>query len=297
MSSQHVDADCVVIKPGLLIGKAEFGSPGGEPVFYFHGWPGARLEAALGHQAAIDSNLRLIALERPGIGLSSPQPGLRLVDWPDVVEAAADALTLDHYSVLGISGGGPYALACAFRAAPRLRAVGVCCGAPPLCEYVTNRELPAIFRLLMAIERTLPVLLLPGFAVFRAAVGLCPPAVLVRLGDLLLSPNESESLQRKGRSQLMLENLRASLQQGSDGLIRDARRIYYPWGFQPEEVRWPVEFWHGGRDTVIPVDLIRRYAAELPCGKLHLLPDEGHFSLPFDNAGIILARLRELIDD
>lgn len=285
-----------MIASGLVVGKSEYGSPSGEPLFYFHGWPGARLEAALGHHAAVDSNLRLIALERPGIGMSSPQPEMRLIDWPRIVEAAADALGLDHYAVLGVSAGGPYALACALKAPARLRAVGVCCGAPPLRDYAKKVKLPGIFRLLMTIERTLPVLLPPGFAIFRATVTYCPPAVLVQLGDLLLSPNDSESLQRHGRSQLIMENLRASMQQGSDGLIRDARRIYYPWGFQPNEVAAPIEFWHGGQDTVIPISAMQHYAGKFPRGKLNLLPSEGHFSLPFDRARTILARMRELID-
>jgi pimeloyl-ACP methyl ester carboxylesterase len=92
---------------------------------YFHGWPGARVEGRLGDDAARVSGVRLIAIDRPGMGLSTFQPSRGFVDWPDDVVEVAATLGLDRFAVLGISGGGPYAAACAWKLADRLTSAGI----------------------------------------------------------------------------------------------------------------------------------------------------------------------------
>ena len=92
---------------GRMLRYAEYGPGEGTPLFYFHGYPGAHLKAGCLAQAG----LRLIGVDRPGMGLSSFQAGRRLLDWPDDVAALAQHLHLDHFAVVGVSGGGPYALA------------------------------------------------------------------------------------------------------------------------------------------------------------------------------------------
>jgi ketosteroid isomerase-like protein len=89
------------------------------------GLPGSRIEGRLGDEAATATGVRLIAIDRPGMGLSDFQLRRALVDWPDDVAQVAWALELDRFSVLGISGGGPYAAACAWKLAARLTGAGI----------------------------------------------------------------------------------------------------------------------------------------------------------------------------
>jgi len=103
------------LNDGRLLGYAEFGDPGGTPVMFFHGFPGSRLEGALGHEAAERAAVRMICIDRPGMGLSTFQPGRRMLDWPADVAALADALGIGRFAVGGVSGGGPYAAVCALR--------------------------------------------------------------------------------------------------------------------------------------------------------------------------------------
>ena len=100
---------------GRRLGFAEYGASGGQPLLFFHGTPGARLVAGFAHQSALRLNVRLIAPERPGFGRSDFQAGRRILEWPDDVAALADALGLERFAVAGVSGGAPYALACAWR--------------------------------------------------------------------------------------------------------------------------------------------------------------------------------------
>ena len=91
----------------------QYGDPEGNLVFYFHGWPGSRCEPRLLHSVCAELQLRLVAPDRPGLGLSDFQRGRKLLDWPKDVCELADRFGVFRFTVLGVSGGGPYALACA----------------------------------------------------------------------------------------------------------------------------------------------------------------------------------------
>jgi pimeloyl-ACP methyl ester carboxylesterase len=69
---------------GRVLGYADYGALGGKPLFYFHGWPSLRIEFAglAGDEIAAQLNVRVIAVDRPGIGLSGYQPRHRFTDWP-----------------------------------------------------------------------------------------------------------------------------------------------------------------------------------------------------------------------
>lgn len=99
---------------GRRLGYAEFGDPSGDPVLWFHGAPGGRRQLPLlGRRAAEKLKLRVVLLGRPGSGLSDPHPYDAIADWATDVTHVADALGAERLAVVGLSGGGPYALACA----------------------------------------------------------------------------------------------------------------------------------------------------------------------------------------
>src|ERR671934_2916699 len=133
LPSVNDDADRTIrLRDGRRLGYAEWGDPGGRPLLYFHGWPGSRVEGRLGDEAARAQGVRLIALDRPGMGLSDYQPRRALVDWPVDVSQVTAALGLDRFAVLGISGGGPYAAACAWKLSEQLAGAGIVSGLAPV---------------------------------------------------------------------------------------------------------------------------------------------------------------------
>jgi pimeloyl-ACP methyl ester carboxylesterase len=99
------------VADGRRLAVCEYGAPGGAPAFFFHGWPGSRLDFAANDAAAKAAGVRVIAIDRPGIGGSDPQPRRKVLDWPADVTAVADSLGLDRFTVFGFSFGGPYARA------------------------------------------------------------------------------------------------------------------------------------------------------------------------------------------
>ena len=122
----------VVLSDGRRLGYRATGAPDGDPLFYFHGFPGSRLEADLLCKEAGMGGWRVFAIDRPGIGLSDFMPGRTLHDWPRDVEEFANALRIDHFTVIGVSGGGPYAAITAWALKKRVRATGIVCGLGPL---------------------------------------------------------------------------------------------------------------------------------------------------------------------
>src|SRR5512142_3400638 len=106
-------ASLMTLRDGRTLAYLEVGPATGSPVFHFHGHGSSPLEALALADAAGRARVRLIALDRPGIGFSSPRSGDRLLDWPADVAEAADRLSIARFAVQGMSAGAPYALACA----------------------------------------------------------------------------------------------------------------------------------------------------------------------------------------
>ncbi|KPM43641.1 hypothetical protein AK830_g2908 [Neonectria ditissima] len=153
-----------------LIAWAEFGSPTGRPVIFLHGTPSSRLECQEFHEELYAKNIRLIAPDRPGFGRSEFHRNRTIGGSASDVQALAKHLELPEYVVIGGSGGGPYALACARHINPDdgLRAVAVLAGIAPwectlkdvnwntkLCLYMTKWT-PGLLRWLSGYSLPVP---------------------------------------------------------------------------------------------------------------------------------------------
>src|SRR5215469_1097864 len=117
---------------GRTLACLQLGDPAGSPVLYFHGFPGSRLEARVAADAAARLGLRLLAVDRPGFGQSTFRAGRTVGSWAADVVALADQLALGRFSIVGVSGGAPYALACAALLSDRLARVALVCPLGPL---------------------------------------------------------------------------------------------------------------------------------------------------------------------
>ncbi|MEE9278320.1 MAG: alpha/beta hydrolase, partial [Dehalococcoidia bacterium] len=120
------------LQDGRQLGYADYGDASGKPIFFFHGTPGSRLSGLLPGVVAGPLGARVIAIDRPGYGLSDFKSGRTIGDWPRDVTELADALGFERFAVLGFSGGGPYAAVCAHQIPQRLTQVGIVSGIGPL---------------------------------------------------------------------------------------------------------------------------------------------------------------------
>ena len=270
----------------------EFGARDGRPLFFFHGWPGSGAQAVLLDAAAKKSGFRVLAPDRPGIGGSPFQSDRRLLDWPPLVRALAAEAGFPRVAILGVSGGGPYALACAWALRDLVSTVSIVCGAPPIAELCDDGGLHPGYRLLLRLFRRRPEVVRRIFSYLRPLM-LWPDAdrFLPPLRVLLPRP-DAESLEDSRNFSAVFECQREAFR-NVDGLFADAALYAGPWGFSPEEIRVPVQFWHGREDANFHFSLAEKLATRIPSAALRIVENEGHFSLPIRHAEPILAALAQ----
>ena len=270
---------------GRRIGLAEFGAREGPVLFSFHAGMSSRLDAAWADAAGRCHGVRVIGLDRPGIGRSDPRPDWCLSDWPGDVSAVADALGVDRFAVVGWSSGGVYALACAAAIPQRLRGVGViACLAP-----VGVRELGRFDRGFTFLARRAPVVLRAVGALvaggLRAAV--VHPSVVGRASRVV---GEADGRVVADLGVQALVPFHEAFRPGSKGVIYDEVLVIEPWGFDLEDLTSVVHLWQGDADRFASPAEARSLAEHLPHGVLHEYPGEGHF-LAYTHASEIVTVL------
>jgi pimeloyl-ACP methyl ester carboxylesterase len=274
---------------GRRLGFAEYGASGGRPLLFFHGTPGARLLARVAHGVALSHDVRLIAPERPGFGRSEFQAGRRIADWPDDVAALADALGLDRFAVAGVSGGGPYALACALRLPERIPIVGIVSGMVPLDDPASAAALPLRERRIFALLRRAPWV---ARALAAAAVPVArryPDQAFDLLAAHAPVPDRA-ILQRPEIRAGLIDDMREALGAGGQGAIHELVLFSRPWGLRLADVQVAVVLWHGEADAQVPVAIARRLARQIPTCQARFIAGAGHFWL-LDHYEEVLATL------
>ena len=251
----------LTLPDGRRLAYAEYGDPSGRPTLYFHGLPGSRLEAALAHASALQAGVRLIAVDRPGIGGSDRKPGRCLLDWPaDVLHLAAH-LGLARFAVIGVSGGGPYAAVCAHSISERLDAVGIVSGVAPFDGKSLFQGMLWFNQVILRFAQRAPWLVTWGL---RAAVVLrWFPRFAVGLLARTLDTADRDVLARDEIRETFARSLVESLRQGTGGHVDELLILARPWGFRLEEPA-DVHLWHGGRDRVVPASHGRSLCEALP---------------------------------
>lgn len=272
---------------GRVLGFAEYGVQRGEPIFYFHGWPGSRLEAHLLEDVALEFGVRIIAVDRPGYGLSSFVRGRRLVSWPRDVHLLANALKIDRFSVIGVSGGGPYALSCAAHLPHRVNRTAVVCGVGPLLDSASAAGMQLARQFACAILRQSPAMSRPlSYAVLRGLR--TKPGPLIETMAKLLPDADKAVLTESAIRDVLVSSFTDALMQGVQGPAQDLRIYFAPWGFDVSTIDVEVGFWHGEQDVVIPSHMSRTLAGLVPNSRSTYFEDEGHYSLP-------ITRRREIV--
>jgi pimeloyl-ACP methyl ester carboxylesterase len=276
---------------GRTLGYAEYGDPRGRPLVYLHGFPGSRLGGGALDAAARAGGVRVLAPERPGLGLSSPQPGRTLLDHAQDVAFLAEALGLGRFTVLGESGGGPYALACAHELPEAVDCVAVVCGLGPAGGSGATAGIALKERIGYAIAARAPLLAGPALVPF-AAWARRRPRQFLHVTRFQLGEADREAL-RGPLGDLVAADFAEAFRQGGRGVGQELALLFRPWPFEPSAIRAPVVFFHGAQDRTVAVSVARELASRIPGAHLRISEREGHFSLLAREAEKVLAELVE----
>lgn len=260
----------------------------GYPIFLLHGSPGSRLGPRQRYIALYRMGVRLITPDRPGYGGSDPLPGRSIVDCATDVEAIADALGIEKFSVMGRSMGGPHALACAAKLPERVERVGVlvspaspdigfdwCKGMASSNVEVYDQGVPEV-EVIANIRRRVKETQEDPESLLRALEPDLAPADRNIVGDVVMRI-------------LLAASYAEAVRQGPEGWVDDVLALRRPWGFSPEEIEAPVHLWHGEADTFSPAEHTRRMAEWLgsTCVEVSIAQGSGHFGAFWESTELL----------
>lgn len=272
-------AEGVTTPDGRTLAYLEVGNPDGPLVLHNHGGPSSRLEARLLADAASKNRLRLICIDRPGMGQSSPQKARTYAGWAEDLVTIADAMGYQEFGVTGWSEGGPWALAAAAYIEPtRLRHVTSIApgsygafGDNWAAEYLSKAD---------ALGGSLALRFKPGFHLMYAALGITAkrfPETFVKQVQNGVSEYDQEILLRPEIGAAFGEACAECFAHGSDGLVRDAELLYRRWAFDVTKIERPVHMWQGNDDRLVPDPINKKVADAMPGAVWHPVEGAGHF--------------------
>jgi pimeloyl-ACP methyl ester carboxylesterase len=257
------------------VGLYEYGDRAGAPVFAFHGVPSCGAGFDWADEAARARGLRLLAPDRPGIGRSSGPALGHVGGYPERIALLADALGIDRFAVLGYSGGGPYAVACAAGLGDRVTATAVAAGMGQMGVWAEADDFAKTDRQMLGlcVKRPAIARLLLGFSAWMAEKS---PSSAMKSFAKELSQSDREVLGEQGASPAEVMSLfTRAFTNGAQGVVDDYRAIARPWGVTLE-ARCPVTIWQGDADNMVPLRHAEALAEALSGASLTIWPGEGH---------------------
>lgn len=286
----------IAVGEGRQISFAEFGNPQGRAVFWLHGTPGARRQIPTEARTfAARKNIRLIGIDRPGIGSSTPYQYENVLGFTDDLRTVADTLGINRFAVIGLSGGGPYTLAAAAAMPDRVVMAAVLGGVAPLIgeDGISSglMELAKIVRPVIEVADT-PIRWVAG-SLMKLIAPFGSPAL-----DLYarISPDGDRNLLSRPEFKAMfLDDLLNGSRRQLAAPFADIVVFARDWGFRLEDIKVPVRWWHGDADHIVPYAHGQHAVARIADAEMYTLPGESHLAglgVPED----ILTKILEVWD-
>lgn len=277
--ADDAEVTTVTTDDGRRLAYLEAGDPHGPLVLHNHGGPGSRFEARLLADCASRNRIRLVCVDRPGMGQSDAQRPRTFSGWAAELVTVADALGHREFGVTGWSEGGPWALAAAAYIDPaRLRHVTSIAGGSygAFGDNSAARHLSKID----ALGGFLALHFEPGFRLMYATLGLTAEHFRTSfVAQVRKSVNEYDRavLLRPGVEEIFAAESAECFAHGSDGLVRDAEVLYRRWAFDVHDIDRPVHMWQGTDDTLVPSAINEEVADAMPGAVWHAVDGAGHF--------------------
>jgi pimeloyl-ACP methyl ester carboxylesterase len=258
------------------------GPSGGLPLVFHHGAPGSATPLRGWERAAHARGLRLLTTSRPGYGDSTRQPGRSVADVAADSAAVLAAIGAERCLVMGGSGGGPHALACAARLGAAAAVLVIACPAPYDADGLDwmadmGEDNVTEFSAALQGEDLLRPLLCQWREELKDVTG---ADIVTGLGETLLSDSDRAALTGE-LGEDFAANMREAFRTGAEGWIDDDLALTRPWSFDLAEISVPVMIWHGTADPSVPVSHGKWLASRIPGARPHFEQAQGHYSVAF----------------
>lgn len=275
-SSSSSPVRMVRLEDGRRVAYREYGAPDGWPVLALHGTPGSGLMYGIAATTAAELDLRLIAPDRWGYGRTDPHPRPSLEAWARDMAEIADRLDLPQLSLVGISGGSPYAVATAAMLGSRVVRLALAVPVGPIAGAASEHQLGLLHRLAYLGVGRRPRLVQTLFGGYRRLLHWSPGRAmsLIALGQ---SRSDRQLLKTPAIQKFLSETFRDGLGRGSTGPAIDLELFSNPWNIPLQGISSATRIWIGDDDRLVPLSAARRLAAMIPGAELIELKGRGHF--------------------
>jgi len=264
---------------GTLLSYYEYGSPGGVPIVFFHG-TGSHVHGMLLHKPALEKGLRIIAIDRPGVGFSQFIPGWTVLEFAQEVEALTTSLGIEKFGAIGISGAGPSLMATAFLLPHRLRfVVDLACAMPLYADPGSVKQLGPLDRLYAKAGTRMPLwaLQIPFWLLGFTQKVLRSPKTFARMFSSSLSRSDKQMFTIHDLQYLVNKDFITLFKQGTKAAAYDAMTVYQPWGFTLSSIEYPIEVFHGADDKFVPLSFSQHLKDQSDNVTLNITEGAGHF--------------------
>jgi len=273
---------------GRQLCYAEFGDPKGQPIFVFHGNPNSRLLWGVIPGSPFLPHVRLIAPDRPGFGQTDFKKDITtLQNWPNDIAVLADSLGIKKFAVFGPSGGGPYALSCAWKIPERLTSVGIFASVGPFVPE-TDKNIAAPVRMMWANAPKLPGLFKLQMKLF-SWLARKYPKLYIKMILKEFSETDRKVYERLNIAELIQVDRNEGYRQGGIGTWYDAI-IPGNWPIPLNEIKTKVYLWQGEEDISVPLSMGQYMAEKLPNCEAEFIKGVGHFWI-FEHLAEMLKKL------
>ena len=276
------DDHLLELDDGRTIGYATWGDPEGTLVFFAHGTPGSRRVRcpSLDDPAWLTQRrLRFIGVDRPGYGNSGPRPEAGLLDCAEDFVRVADRLSIERFSAIGFSGGGPYAIALGALVPERVEGLAVVSGLGMLDRPEALKEMDEANAADFEMARESPEVLATELDEAARDLRENSWGNVSEISDEL-PEGDRRILEQPDAQAFFFGPSQEAVRQGASGWVDDHLRFVRPWPFRLDGiVGVDVRFYHGEDDVLVPAHHAKHLAERIPGSRLQLYPGEGHFSI------------------
>lgn len=274
---------------GRRLAYAEYGEKQGLPLFLLHGLPGSRLSWGLLPNHPFPDGLRIIAPDRPGYGRSDPNPRRTLLDWSNDIEVLADALDIQNFAIVGVSGGGPGALACAWKMQERILAASIVASPAPTNAAGIFEGISKTNRFFMKLAWYLPWLSDLNIRLLGLVIRKNPERYIKSM-QFKVDKIDQNLLKHPEISEMLVKDFTEALLNGSQGMVDDMSANHgHSWGFSLDHINTKVHFWYGEVDRSASVAMGQYLSSTVPNSQMTVIPDAGHLW--------VLVHLNEVLED
>ena len=279
------DSLSMTLPDGRQLGYAEYGDLTGKPIFYFHGFPGSRLEAGHLQKIALSHHYRLIGIDRPGMGISSVESKRSILSWAEDVETFADFLGINKFSIVGHSGGAPFVAACAYKIPYRLHGAAIVSGIAPVEISEATASVARGDRFINGAIRTMPWI---AKGLMKLSLTMFKKPWMLKQALKQMPDVDRLIVRSLGSNETISAVLSEPFKHGVVGAAQEFQLIVRPWEFDLANIKCPVTIWQGGLDKQVPLAHAKLYTKLIPNAKFIFLKQEGHLSLLVNHGDEIL---------